>query len=111
MDQPRQTREASPEMGPDPKAEAIETMGFDRALQRLRTVVNQLETGQLSLEDSLRVYEEGVAAARRAHQVLDGAEKRVELLVQGSGRNGEMTTAPFEEDEAGDLHGSSERRG
>lgn len=119
MDQPRQTREASadtrpergPESRPDAGSEVIETMGFDRVLQRLRTVVTQLENGQLSLEDSLRVYEEGVALARRAHQVLDGAEKRVELLVQGSARNGEMTTAPFEEDEAGDLHGSSERRG
>jgi exodeoxyribonuclease VII small subunit len=107
MDQPRQTREAGAENGP----EAIEAMGFDRVLQRLRTVVTQLETGQLSLEESLRVYEEGVALARRAHQVLDGAEKRVELLVQGSARNGEVTTAPFDEDEAGELHGSSERRG
>lgn len=115
MDQPRQTREGSvesrPETKPDAGPEAIEALGFDRVLQRLRTVVTQLETGQLSLEESLRVYEEGVALARRAHQVLDGAEKRVELLVQGSGRNGEPATAPFEDDEAGDLHGSSERRG
>lgn len=107
MDQPRQTRETGAETAP----EAIEAMGFDRVLQRLRTVVTQLETGQLSLEESLRVYEEGVALARRAHQVLDGAEKRVELLVQGSARNGDVMTAPFEEDEAGDLHGGSERRG
>lgn len=106
MDQPRQTREAG-EAGP----EAIEAMGFDRVLQRLRAVVTQLETGQLSLEESLRVYEEGVALARRAHQVLDGAEKRVELLVQGSARNGDVTTAPFDEDEVGEIHGSGERRG
>lgn len=111
MDQPRQTREASGDTRPDAAPEAIEAMGFDRVLQRLRTVVTQLETGQLSLEESLRVYEEGVALARRAHQVLDGAEKRVELLVQGSARNGEAITAPFEDDEAGDLHASSERRG
>lgn len=107
MDQPRQTREAGAETG----AEAIEAMGFDRVLQRLRTVVTQLETGQLSLEESLRVYEEGVALARRAHQVLDGAEKRVELLVRDSARNGELGAVPFEDDEAGDPHGSSERRG
>lgn len=94
-------------------------MGFDRVLQRLRMVVSQLETGQLSIEESLRVYEEGIALARRAHQVLDNAEKRVELLVRDSARNGELSAAPFEDlpadlrsgDEAGDGHGDSERRG
>lgn len=115
MDQPRQTRE--PVSGPRPEAgpEPIEAMGFDRVLQRLRMVVSQLETGQLSIEESLRVYEEGIALARRAHLVLDNAEKRVELLVRDSARNGEMSAAPFHEipggDEAGDGHGDLERRG
>lgn len=103
MDQPRQTREGS--------TEPIEAMGFDRVLLRLRQVVSQLENGQLGIEESLRVYEEGIALARRAHQVLDNAEKRVELLVQGSGRNGEPSAAPFDGDDAGDDHGDSERRG
>jgi exodeoxyribonuclease VII small subunit len=104
MDQPRQTREGA-------SNEPIDAMGFDRVLLRLRQVVSQLETGQLGIEESLRVYEEGIALARRAHQVLDNAEKRVELLVQGSGRNGELSAAPFDEDAAGDDHGDSERRG
>lgn len=107
MDQPRQTRDA----GPRPDGEAIEAMGFDRVLQRLRQVVSQLETGQLSIEESLRVYEEGIALARRAHQVLDNAEKRVELLVRDSARSGEMSAAPFDEDEAGESDADSERRG
>lgn len=105
MDQPRQTRE-----GVVGSNEPIEAMGFDRVLQRLRQVVSQLETGQLGIEESLQVYEEGIALARRAHQVLDNAEKRVELLVQGSARNGEMSAAPFDEDEPGDDHGDRERR-
>ncbi len=121
MDQPRQTREVSAAR-PDAGNEPIEAMGFDRVLQRLRMVVSQLETGQLSIEESLRVYEEGIALARRAHQVLDNAEKRVELLVRDSARNGEMSAAPFDdlpsglssglpgEDEAGDSHGDSEPR-
>lgn len=127
MDQPRQTREVVSAARPDAGNEPIEAMGFDRVLQRLRMVVSQLETGQLSIEESLRVYEEGIALARRAHQVLDNAEKRVELLVRGSGRNGEMSAAPFHEapsgatsglpdgdeagDEAGDGHGEREPRG
>jgi exodeoxyribonuclease VII small subunit len=63
-------------------------MGFDAVLARLRAVVAQLESGELSLEDSLRVYEEGVQMARRGHLLLDRAEKRVELLVSGTSSNG-----------------------
>jgi exodeoxyribonuclease VII small subunit len=72
---------------PDPE------LGFDAVLARLRAVVVELESGQLSLEDSLRVYEEGVAMARRGHQLLDRAEKRVELLVSGAGDSGIETSA------------------
>jgi exodeoxyribonuclease VII small subunit len=72
---------------PDPE------LGFDAVLARLRAVVVELESGQLSLEDSLRVYEEGVAMARRGHQLLDRAEKRVELLVSGAGESGIETSA------------------
>ena len=66
--------------------------GFDAVLARLREVVAQLESGQLSLEESLRVYEEGVQMARRGHQLLDRAEKRVELLVSGAGTSGDTAT-------------------
>jgi exodeoxyribonuclease VII small subunit len=55
--------------------------GFDEILDRLQKVVSKLEAGNLGLEDSLASYEEGVGLARQAHAVLDGAEKRVELLV------------------------------
>ncbi|MEZ4399522.1 MAG: exodeoxyribonuclease VII small subunit [Kofleriaceae bacterium] len=57
--------------------------GFDAVLERLRKVVEHLETGQLSLEDALVAYEQGIALARRGHHLLDGAERRVELLVAG----------------------------
>lgn len=67
--------------------------GFDQVLERLRGVVDKLEQGNLSLEESLRTFEEGVTLARRGHQLLDGAEKRVELLVRGPG--GEDAVEPF----------------
>src|SRR5688572_15850509 len=57
--------------------------GFDAVLGRLRKVVERLENGNLSLEESLAVYEEGVGLAARGHLLLDGAEKRVELLIAG----------------------------
>jgi exodeoxyribonuclease VII small subunit len=59
--------------------------GFDQVLERLRAVVERLEQGNLSLEESLRVFEEGVALARKGHILLEAAEKRVEVLVRGPG--------------------------
>ena len=70
--------------------------GFDAVLARLREVVERLEGGNLSLEESLRVYEEGVGLARKGHELLDRAEKRVELLVSSAGG---VTTAPMPPDE------------
>jgi exodeoxyribonuclease VII small subunit len=70
--------------------------GFDAVLGRLREVVERLESGNLSLEDSLAVYEEGVRLARRGHELLDGAEKRVELLVSAAGG---AQAVPFEGEE------------
>lgn len=66
--------------------------GFDAVLARLRAVVERLETGQLGLEEALAVYEEGVGLARRGHQLLDAAEKKVELLVSTTGG---LSTAPL----------------
>ena len=66
-------------------AVANDEPGFDGVLARLREVVERLEGGNLSLEESLRVYEEGVGLARKGHDLLDRAEKRVELLVSSAG--------------------------
>lgn len=66
--------------------------GFDAVLTRLRKVVVHLEAGQLSLEESLAAYERGIGLARRGHQLLDGAERRVELLVAGG-----TQTVPLDE--------------
>jgi exodeoxyribonuclease VII small subunit len=69
--------------------EHVEELGFDQVVDRLREVVDRLETGNLSLEESLAAYEQGVGLARRGHGLLDSAEKRVELLV--ASRDGTST--------------------
>jgi len=66
--------------------------GFDAILVRLREVVQKLESGELSLEQSLAAYEEGVQLARKGQQLLASAEKRVEILVSASGG---VETVPF----------------
>jgi exodeoxyribonuclease VII small subunit len=67
-------------------------LGFDQILTRLREVVIRLESGELSLEQSLVIYEQGVQLARRGQQLLASAEKRVEILVSASGG---IEVAPF----------------
>lgn len=58
-------------------------MGFDQILDRLRQVVAQLEQGSLSLEQALQAFEEGVRLSRCGAELLDAAERRVEILVRG----------------------------
>lgn len=74
-------------------ADADRDLGFDQLLARLREVVARLESGELSLEQSLAVYEEGVQLARRGQQLLATAEKRVELIASAAGG---IEVTPFE---------------
>jgi exodeoxyribonuclease VII small subunit len=67
---------------------------FEAALERLEQIVDQLEAGNLTLEESLQVFEEGVGLARRCGKYLDEAEKRIELLTRDE--SGGLKTAPFE---------------
>lgn len=63
----------------------LEEQGFDQVLDRLRQVVQHLEQGSLSLEQSLHAFEEGVRLSRRGSAILDTAEQRVELLIRDEG--------------------------
>jgi exodeoxyribonuclease VII small subunit len=72
---------------------------FEDALLRLEEIVDRLETGELPLEDSLKVFEEGVALARHCSKYLEEAEKRIELLTKDEG--GLLKTEPFEWDKDG----------
>jgi exodeoxyribonuclease VII small subunit len=67
---------------------------FDEILLRLRGVVDKLETGNLPLEDSLKFFEEGIELCRRGASILDSAERKVEVLLAGSGEA--PRTTPFE---------------
>ena len=69
---------------------------FGDALGRLEQIVDQLEAGELPLETSLKVFEEGVALARRCAKYLEEAEKRIELLTKDEA--GLLKTQPFEWD-------------
>jgi exodeoxyribonuclease VII small subunit len=67
---------------------------FDEILTRLRSLVDRLEGGNLPLEDGLRCFEEGMELCRKGGEILDRAEKRVEVLLSTAG--GQARTAPFD---------------
>jgi exodeoxyribonuclease VII small subunit len=56
-------------------------MGFEEALKRLTSIVERLESGELTLEQSLLLFEEGTRLSRSSQAQLDAAEKRVEELL------------------------------
>jgi exodeoxyribonuclease VII small subunit len=68
------------------------TERFEDLLGRLRALVERLEGGNLPLEESLKAFEEGMELCKRGAVILDGAEKKVEMLLGGAG----AATAPFE---------------
>ncbi len=66
---------------------------FEDSLTRLEQLVGQLESGNLPLEESLKVFEEGIALARRCAKYLEEAEKRIEVLTKDE--QGALGTTPF----------------
>ena len=70
---------------------------FETALNKLEEVVKKLEGGELSLEDSLKAFEEGVKQAAFCTGKLNEAEKRVELLLKQ--KDGGFTREEFQPDE------------
>jgi exodeoxyribonuclease VII small subunit len=72
----------------------VTDLKFEAALQRLEQIVDQLEAGNLTLEESLQVFEEGVGLARRCGKYLDDAEKRIELLTRDE--TGVLKTTPYD---------------
>lgn len=81
MNSKRRNPEGRPERGPAPGGDAPQA-SFEASLHRLQEVVEKLEGGELGLEESLALFEEGIGLARSAQARLDSAEKRVEELVR-----------------------------
>jgi exodeoxyribonuclease VII small subunit len=73
---------------------------FEEILTRLNVVVEKLESGDLTLEDSLTLFEEGVRLSRLGATRLDDAERRVERLLSEDGTTVTMTEMRHKESEA-----------
>lgn len=56
---------------------------FEESVGRLEEIVRMLENGTASLDESLKLYEEGIALVRTCNSQLDSAEKKIRILTQG----------------------------
>ena len=69
---------------------------FETALTQLEQLVQRMESGELSLQDSLQAFEQGVQLTRQCQQALSSAEQRVQILMK---QNGQSVPYPFQEGE------------
>ncbi len=83
---------------------------FEQALAELEQIVQKLEKGELPLEDSLRLYEEGIRLSRLCHGKLEEAEGRIEVLMKdargepvldAAGRPRTRPLSPTDDEDAG----------
>ncbi|MGO9136397.1 MAG: exodeoxyribonuclease VII small subunit [Syntrophales bacterium] len=65
---------------------------FEEALGRLEDIVKRMEAGEMSLEESLKAFEEGIKLVRLCSRKLDEAERRVEILLK---QEEELVVKPF----------------
>ena len=70
-------------------------MTFEKAFQRLEEIVGLLEKGNLPLEESLKLFEEGTRLSHVCRAKLDEAERKIEILTRDEGGN--LSKVPFEE--------------
>ncbi|MCH2181976.1 MAG: exodeoxyribonuclease VII small subunit [Mariniblastus sp.] len=80
---------------------------FEQSFQQLQEIVTQLEQGHLTLDDSLKKYEQGIQHLRNCYSALDQAERKIELLVELDDQ-GRMVTRHFDGNPAESESGEEE---
>jgi len=69
---------------------------FEDAMQELEKLVEQMERGDISLEESLKAFERGINLTRTCQQALQDAEQKVQILLE---KNGQQTLEPFNDEQ------------
>ena len=96
----------------DDEAGAAETPGdsvkFEEQLENLESIVTRIDSGELSLEESIDAFERGVKLVRSLNHKLDEVERRVEVLTRGVG--GDLKSSPYAgEADVADLGGAAKK--
>lgn len=73
-----------------------QSVPFEQSLKELETLVEKMEQGDLSLEESLKHFERGVQLTRTCQQALKDAEQKVEILLK---KNGQEEVVPFDSED------------
>ena len=74
-------------------SEKIQGFEFEHSLAELESLVQRMESGDMTLEQSLKAFEQGVKLTRSCQKALTDAEQKVQLLLE---KNGVLTTEPFQ---------------
>jgi exodeoxyribonuclease VII small subunit len=75
----------------------VAAVKFEQAMARLEAIVGELENGDLPLDESLKIFEEGIRLSKNCLKVLEDAERKVEVLVQD--KNGKKQLRAFSLDD------------
>ena len=76
------------------KTDGAKRVDFERSLARLEEVVKKLESPQLSLDEAMKLFEEGVELSQECQKQLENAESKVEILLKRA--DGKLAAQPFE---------------
>lgn len=83
------------------KGKSLQKLNFEEAMEKLEKIVELLESGELSLEDSVKSFEEGIELSKLCKKKLESAENRVKKIVEKA--EGDLDFELFEEPE-GDIN-------
>lgn len=74
----------------------MEEMNFEESMEKLEKIANELEKGELSLEQSLEKFEEGMKISEKCNKIIENAEKKITILLQKDGGIKEENFTPEE---------------
>jgi exodeoxyribonuclease VII small subunit len=78
----------------------VAAVKFEQAMARLEAIVGELEKGELPLDESLKIFEEGIRLSKNCLKVLEDAERKVEVLVQDTNGKKQLRAFSLDDDDA-----------
>ena len=73
-------------------------INFEEAMQQLESIANQLENGNLNLDESVKKFEEGMELSKKCNNFLEKAEKKITMLINNNGEIKEEEFTPKEDE-------------
>lgn len=74
----------------------MDNVNFEEAMEKLEKIANELENGELTLEESLNKFEEGMKLSKKCNEIIENAEKKITVLLQ---KDGELVEENFKIEE------------